>query len=496
MSNKKQMQQIDLGRVEDQTSEGMVKLYDPGAEQCVLASLMLAAGDDALFQDTAAGLRPESFGSGDHAEIYQALLAMKAAGQPIDAVLLREELIRRGRFKEVGGMPYLATILSSIPDASHGPQYADIVRRLAAKRHIVATAHEAIKRASDPGFDPAEVQQWLGESMADLHVGSEATRILTHEEVLHNALAEVSGGGAPLLKTGLEPLDEAIGGLGIGEVTIIAARPSMGKSLLGKQLIASAAVKHGTRGGFVSVEERASKIGRNFLSAWGEVPNWQLRQGKLLAEQERKLGAVLSRYATLPLFYNDTASEIEDVASVIATMARKHGAKLVLVDYLQLISARGFNTREQEVAAVSRTLKNLAKRLEIALVVLAQLNRGNEREKDIRPPRMSDLRESGQIEQDADTILLLHRPDYYGRDLSAEGQSYTPNREVHVIMGKTRDSVRGQDVILHSELDFQRFVPKPAAPPTPPPPQPRRQRPEGAAVPGERRPALERRPMF
>lgn len=434
--------------------------FDIEAEQCTISAL--AMGDDAVRAEVRSIVKADDFYQADHQTFYRILCEMVDRGDNVDHVLLRAELAKRKLLEECGGTAYIAQLIAAIPLPKHGPHYAKIVASHSRTRAWIALAGEITRQAysaTKAEDASALIRERVAAALDSIEqTGGKTTEITTIAEVLHRVNEQLSApAGTRLIETGIWSLDQQTGGLGVGEMTLVAARPSMGKSLLAKQIARNIACRN-VAVGLVSVEESADKVGRNIVSAIDSIENHNLRKG-LLSEAERQKVRVTAEAAKeIPLYINDTASRLSDVVAVITKMAKVRGCRVIVVDYLQLIESEGGNTREQEVSRISRRLKTVFKQLGVAGLVVAQLNRGNEQGQ-IRPPRMSDLRDSGQIEQDADVILLLHRPGYYARENAGDQKDEfaAEDRRCFVIPAKNRDGSRQEDIVLEAELQYQRF---------------------------------------
>lgn len=429
--------------------------HDADIEACVLASMML---DEDVCRAVRPVLVPDDFYFPYNRLIYASVCGVTDAGRPADAMTVRAELHRRGDLDEAGGTAHLATVIGTVPTPAHGPHYAEIVRGHASARRLlshIAKWQAALYAREDPG----DVARLMAEQLLAAESRGGRATLVPFRDVVRGALEEIDNGGVPTLLTGLADLDGLTGGIGLGEYLLIGARPSVGKSLVCKDLARRLAAQ-GVPGVIVSVEEKLTKIGRNSLAAESGIENARLRQGYKLGgispSEMGRLGEAAAAIENLPLWLTESAYTLADVLSAITTAVQRHGAKFVVVDYLQLVDAEADDGKRTErfVARISVSLKNLFKRLGVAGIVLSQLNRDSEA--DQRVPRMSDLRHSGQIEQDADQIWLLHRQDYYNRGV----QGYVPDQTLDVIVAKQRDSATGI-VKLHFDGARQRLGDRP-----------------------------------
>jgi replicative DNA helicase len=423
---------------------------DLEAEECLLGSLVI---DWQLAEEVQSIISPKSFFLSAHGEIFGVICDLAKRGA-VDPRLIATELQSRQLLKEIGGMAGLGKIVDSVPYAVHAMHYARIVASKAKLRDLIDITNRLTQRCFAPykeiGYANELAEEFM-QSLAKLASSGRSLGIESMGKVLETTYEELAGGGIPRIATGFEDLDALIGGLGVGEMTLIAARPSMGKSLLAKQIARQTAAA-GTPVGYVSIEESSNKMGRNYISSVAGIDNHRVRRGSFSNAEWGTVGEVVMKGKDLPYFITDKPIKIGDVCAAIAVMVSRFNCKLIVVDYLQLAESDGGNTREQEVSRMSRRLKNMFKQLGVAGLVVAQLNRGNETG-GIRPPRMSDLRDSGQIEQDADVILLLHRPGYYARETGG-----ADDRRVFIIPAKNRDGNREKDVELIADLPHQCFI--------------------------------------
>lgn len=438
--------------------------HDIDAEQCTVSALSM--GDEAVRAEILSIVRRDDFYQADHQEFFGVLVEMIEDGGKVDPVLMCAELKARDLLNKCGGSAYVGSLIHCIPSISHGPQYAQIVARHARTRKWMAVAAEirSMAHAATRGEDTsARIREMVAGALESIEqTAGKTTEIHEVSDVLDRVCGQLEHPtDVRLIRTGIWSIDEQTGGLGVGEMTLIAARPSMGKSLLAKQIACNVALNQ-TPVGIVSIEESAAKVGRNIISAHARIENHLIRKNQLTAADRRKARGIATDSKGTPLYINDRATRMSDVAAVVTMMAKVKKCQVIVVDYLQLIEAEGGHNREQEVSRISRRLKTLFKQLNVAGVVVAQLNRGNE-QGNVRAPRMSDLRDSGQIEQDADVILLLHRPGYYARENITDEPGHDPfpkaeDKRCFVIPAKNRDGSRQDDIILHAELEYQRFV--------------------------------------
>lgn len=410
------------------------------AERCVLSALMLCGDDRATFAKTRSGLTREAFYQADHQIIFDVVIGLFDAGKPIDTVIVREELKRRGMLEDVGGVAHLAQLLDALPSAAHGPHYASIVIEKYRLRCLIAAANGLLTAAHAPASEDRSsdlAMKFAGE-LATIGASGQAHIISSMRDMVSayiDSRTDPSAGGRQL-PTGLTDLDDVIGGLRKGQYTIVGGRPSMGKSQLIKQLLTNLA-ERGIPCGLIAVEEDKGKITENLLSRFSGVDNWRLAEDRAQREDWVAVTSAVPRLEGLPIYVVDTAFSLTDVVACAHQLVHRHKCEVIIVDHLHLIDGQlPSANRNQEVSAISRALKMMFRQLGVAGVVTAQLNRGGDAAASAsRKPVLKDLRDSGSLEQDGDLILLLHREDYY--HYADEGYRATDQLELVVAKNKS-----------------------------------------------------------
>lgn len=426
--------------------------HDIEAEMALVASLCI--GDAAVRAAIRATVCRDDFFQADHQIMFDVVCDLIDADKPVDTLTLRAELDRRGLLAEIGGTPYLAQILGSVPSHHHGDHYAEIVRERAMRRRIIEVAADLTQQAYLPPklANGDEIAQHGAERLSKLMATGRAAEYWTLADAVQEFYEGLERKESPLLTTGYAALDVKVGGVGEGETVIIAARPSMGKSTLLRQMAVRIA-KREIPVGFISLEESSRKIARNVLSAECQIENRKLRAGNLCQEEWEPVAHGVAALSKLPFYGSKTcARRIQDIRALVTQWVSRHGIKVLFLDYLQLVRAYG-EKRYEEVTNASMELTQIVKDFGLRAFFAAQLNRGVEGRDDKRPS-MRDLRESGQIEQDADGIIFLHREDYY----HIADQNYFPDHKAELIVAKFRDSARGDVVTLGSDLRYQTFT--------------------------------------
>lgn len=407
------------------------------AEMCVLASMML---DKDVAERVSRAIDGDDFFQADHQVIFDVLVKMYRKGRAVDALLLREELIRRQLLEEVGGGEYLGQILGTVPSAAHGDHYAQVVRYKAVLRRMIDQANKVQRSCYGPqdSLSPTDLCRKYADNFALLAAEGTTDCFRRLGDIAMDVIDAKQRNVVRRIPTGLSELDRVAGGLPIGRFTLVGGRPGSGKSLLCKQFMLNV----GGRGepiGLVTIEESAEKVAENALSNYASVENNHITYNRLNAQEWTDIIAVTPDLMKLDFWVNDEPTRLGDVEGAVTTAAVKYGCKLVVVDYLQLIDPdTGGDNENREITKISNVLKACAKRLDIALVAACQLNRGNETGS-VRKPTLRDLRGSGTLEQNGDSIFLLHREDYY----HYQEQGYVPTHQLEVIVAKNKDGCQG-----------------------------------------------------
>ncbi len=406
----------------------------------------------------------------DHRLLYETLLDLFEQDKPIDILVLEDELRRRSLLDQVGGREYLIELCNSVPSSANSEYYARIVRDKSMLRDLIQCAGEILQSAYDEAepaasvLDDAERRLF---AVAEQRISGQAAPIRDCLDETLRAMESFSKGGYTGVPTGFPELDSLLGGLQLGDLIIVAARPSMGKTALGLSMLENIGLAEKIPAAFFSLEMSKQQIAQRMLCSHAEVDMFRLRHGRLTAKEITKLKLVAGSMREYPIFVDDTPGmSIMELRAKARRLRMRHKIQVVFVDYLQLMYDRkaARENRQQEVSSISRGLKALARELGIPIVALAQLNRQVE-ERTSNRPRMSDLRESGAIEQDADVIILLHREEYYWdkkKRLEQSEQFQKIQGKTELIVDKQRNGPTGV-VELHFNAQFTRF--ELAAPP-------------------------------
>ncbi|WP_125772656.1 replicative DNA helicase [Antribacter gilvus] len=427
---------------------------DIAAEMSVLGGMLLSK--DAI-ADVIEQIRGNDFYRPAHEAIYEAIIDLYGRGEPADAITVVAELARRGELARIGGAPYIHDLMAGVPTAANAGYYARIVRERAVLRRLV----EAGTRIVQMGYaaDGGEVDDIVNNAQAELYSVTErraSEDYLPLSEIIGPTFDEIDaaqgrGEGMTGVPTGYSDFDRLTNGLHPGQMIVVAARPAIGKSVLGINVASHAAIHHNMAAVIFSLEMSRNEITMRMLAAEARVPLTRMRSGKMDDGDWQKLAATMGKVSDAPLFIDDSPNmSLMEIRAKCRRLKQRHDLKLVVIDYLQLMSSgKRVESRQQEVSEFSRALKLLAKELEVPVIAISQLNRGPEQRTD-KKPQMSDLRESGSIEQDADVVILLHREDAYEKESPRAG-------EADLIVAKHRNGPT--DVITVAfQGHYQRFV--------------------------------------
>src|SRR4051794_38411807 len=427
------------------------------AEQSVLGAVLLSDTVlPALIIDER--LTEHDFYRESHGRIYRAMLDLHTKGESIDALLLVDHLKQRGELEEAGGAAAIELLAGSVPAVGNVRQYARIVRENALLRRLLHTAYEIQARVHGHEALPRELVDWA--EGAILEVAQEDARkdFRAIEQLLLSELAilqKLSLEGTPITGTpsGFEDLDNITGGFQAGNLIILAARPSMGKSALMANFAENAALKSNKAVALFSLEMSEGELAQRFIASQASIKGDDLRKGKVPQSRWGKILQASNRLAESGLYVDDSSDlSVLDVRAKSRRLAQQHadGLGLILIDYLQLMRAAGnVENRVEQIGQISRGLKTLARELEVPVIALSQLNRGVEQRTDKRPV-LSDLRESGAIEQDADLVMFIYRDEYYDKESEREGIT-------DLIIAKHRNGGLGT-VELTFQKDYPRFM--------------------------------------
>ncbi|MEK7146906.1 MAG: replicative DNA helicase [Patescibacteria group bacterium] len=414
---------------------------DLEAEQSVLGSLMI---DKNAIIKVADFLSEDDFYKPNHQKIYSAVLNLFEKNEPIDLLSLTSQLKKDKNIEAVGGSSYLADLINSVPSASNIEHYGKIVRQKRVLRDLINVSADVTEKAFSGGeFEPLidGIEQRIfnisqrSRKRSFIHLKDELQAAYERIEKLHQG-----GGVLRGVPTGFNDLDNYLSGLQKSDLVILGARPSFGKTALALDIARQAAMKHRQPVGIFSLEMSREQVIDRLISAEAQVPLWRLRTGKLNDEIDfAMIQNSLDKLSQTPIFIDDSPSpNIFELRSAARRLQIEHGLSLLIIDYLQLIRPRGNSeSMVQQITEISRSLKALARELDIPVLAVSQLSRAVD-QREVKIPKLSDLRESGSIEQDADVVLFIYRKDRDKTDVTPEEQNMT-----EIIIAKHRNGPLG-----------------------------------------------------
>ncbi len=404
-------------RVDQQQPSVRVPPQNLDAERGILGSILIM---NEAIDEIGELLRPEHFYNDAHQRIYAAISDLYERGiRGIDAVTLAEELLARSELDEIGGIPYLSQILATVPHAAHARYYTNIVIDKFVQRSLIYACTDILAEAYEATDDTASLLNTAEQKVFSILEQQTAEHRIEMKEILLDAFTRIderlaSDREVTGIQTGFTDLDHTTTGFQPAELIILAARPSMGKTALVCN-IAEGVCRVEKKGVLVfSLEQSRLELAERFLCITAKINGHDLRAGNLSPQQREAMMTASSDLSTLPMFIDDQPGKtVPQMSALARRLHRKSPLGLIIIDYLQLIEPEDKGVpREQQIAQITRRLKFLCKELDVPMIALAQLNRGVELREDKRP-KLADLRESGAIEQDADLVMFLHRPDAY-----------------------------------------------------------------------------------
>ena len=430
-------------------------------ERVVLGALMV---DSDAFSVVSELLKPETFYEPRHQKIYEAIRNMNMDERPVDIMTLNDELSKMGEIDKVGGVDYLMEISSQVASAAHVESHARILAEKYMQRQLIHFAGDIETKAYDSSVDVDELMQQAEGSLFQISQNNMKQDFTQVAPVVKNAVeilqrAASNKGGLTGIPTGYVGMDEITSGWQASDLVIIAGRPAMGKTSFALSIAKNVAVDYGVPIGFFSLEMNNVQLVNRLISNVCEVSGRKILNGQLDPSDWERLDKRIGRLTDAPIYVDDTPGlSVFELRTKARRLVREKGVKIIMIDYLQLMNANGmkFGSRQEEVSTISRSLKGLAKELDIPVLALSQLSRNVENREGLegKRPQLSDLRESGAIEQDADMVLFVHRPEYYhiyqdekGNDLHGMAQ---------IIIAKHRKGSTG-DVLLNFRGEFTRF---------------------------------------
>ncbi|MFC4100738.1 replicative DNA helicase [Paenibacillus xanthanilyticus] len=438
-------EQLMFDRVPPQNTE---------AEQAVLGAVLIQA--EALVTSMER-LRSEDFYTPSHQLIYEAMIELGEANQPIDLVTLTAHLQGKQQLEEVGGVSYLAKLAGAVPTAANVDYYAQIVEEKSLLRRLIRTATQIVSNGYAAAEDVGMMLNEAEQRILELSNRRSSSGFVSIRDVLMEAFERVetlyqNKGTSTGIPSGFVDLDKMTAGFQRSDLIIVAARPSVGKTAFSLNIAQNVGVRAKETVAIFSLEMSAVQLVNRMICAESNVDAGRLRTGYLEGDDWEKLTMAISALSEAQIYIDDTPGiTVADIRAKCRRLKKERGLGMILIDYLQLIQGRGKagENRQQEVSEISRTLKQIARELEVPVIALSQLSRGVEQRQDKRP-MMSDLRESGSIEQDADIVAFLYRDDYY--DKESEKKNI-----IEIIIAKQRNGPVGT-VELAFLKSFNKFV--------------------------------------
>lgn len=420
--------------------------HDVEAEKSVLGALLIDR--DAIVK-VVEFLRADHFYDYRHQQIYTAIMNLYENRKPADLVTVPSELKKLKSLEDVGGVSYLTELVNAVPTAANIEHYAMLIRDDSIKRNLLTVAGEigtlVFKEPDVENLLDTSEQMLFSVSQDKTH--QEVRQVKDILEITFERLDELSKTKGSLrgVPTGLPALDKMLFGLKKGELIILAARPSVGKSSLAHNILQHAAIKHGKGILLFSLEMGEESIVDRLISAQGDIDNWRISTGNLEEEDFEKYSIASGELAEAPIFIDDTPGiSVLEMRTKARRLVLEHQIDLIIVDYMQLIRAPQAESRVQEVSKISQALKNLARELNVPVLALSQLSRAVEQRGGDKRPQLSDLRDSGSIEQDADVVMFLYRPDEEDRE------------NLNLLVAKHRNGATGE-MDLYFKGDRTRF---------------------------------------
>ncbi len=437
--------------------DGRIPPQDIVAEKSLLGAVMIS---DAALPEILTMISSDDFYDNRHREIFSAIADLYDQHRPIDLTTLRTELRTRKKLTEIGGVQYLTELSTFTPVASHARAYAEIIRKASTRRKLIKAGTNIAERAY---AEDANANELIGEAEQELFEVSDKNNrsdYVAMDDLLADAYDRIEDlhknkGTLRGLKTGFSELDKKTAGFHKGDLIILGARPAMGKTTFAQNLTYNIASINNKGVLFFSMEMASGQIVDRMISDVSGVKSWNIQTGNLTDDEFQQIGDALGDMDGLPIYIDDTSSmTITDLRNKARRAMHDHDIGAIVVDYLQLIqgSDRYKGNRVQEVTEISRGLKILARELDVPVIALAQLSR-NVTGRDDPRPQLSDLRESGSIEQDADIVMFLHRVDYYHQN----DDNYEPTNITELIIAKHRRGAVGK-IELYFHPEFVRFM--------------------------------------
>ena len=430
-------------------------------ERAVIGGLLI---DKDAYSVVSEMLYPESFYEKRNQYIFEAIRDLAMSEKPIDVLTVTEQLGRNGRLEEVGGPAYIAEISGRVASSAHVEYHARIVAQKFLARQLIQFASDVETKAFDETIDVDELMQHAEGSLFELSQKNMKKDYTQIDPVIKRALdvlnkAAANKDGLTGVPTGYYRLDDITSGWQASDLVIIAGRPAMGKTSFALSMAKNIAADYNVPLAFFSLEMSDVQLTNRLMSNVCEIQGSKILSGQLREDEWDRLDKRINKLMGAPIYIDDTPGlSVFELRTKARRLVREHGVKIIMIDYLQLMNANGmrFSSRQEEVSTISRSLKGLAKELDIPILALSQLNRGVESREGLegKRPQLSDLRESGAIEQDADMVLFVHRPEYY--HIYQDDQGHDLHGMAEIIIAKHRKGATGS-VLLNFRGEFTRF---------------------------------------
>ena len=442
----------DMGRLQPQARE---------LEEAVLGALMLEKDAYSIVSEI---LKPECFYEKAHEKIYAAIVDLALSQRPVDMLTVTEQLKKRGELEDVGGPFYISQLTSKVASSAHIEYHARIIAQKYLARELISFTAIIQGKAFDETLDVEDLMQEAEGKLFEISQRNVKKDVTQINPVIKDAMemlqkAALQKEGLSGLRTGFEGLDKMTSGWQNSDLIIIAARPAMGKTAFVLSMAKNIAVDYRNPVALFSLEMSNVQLVNRLIANVCEIPSEKIKSGQLANYEWQQLDYKLKNLMDAPLYVDDTPSlSVFELRTKARRLVREHGVRIIIIDYLQLMNASGmaFGSRQEEVSTISRSLKGLAKELNIPIIALSQLNRGVESREGIdgKRPQLSDLRESGAIEQDADMVCFIHRPEYYKIYQDDRGNDLRGMAEI--VIAKHRNGAVGE-VLLRFKGEFTRF---------------------------------------
>ncbi len=432
----------------------------PEIEEAVIGALMLEKDAYSIVSEL---LRPESFYKQEHSKIYKAISDLAMRQEPIDMHTVTEQLRKNGELDEIGGPYFISLLTAKVASAAHIEYHARIIAQKYLARELIRLSSEVQSKAFDEKSDIDELMQEAEGKLFEISQRNVKKNVQQINPIVAEAIHRMQIAGARVdglsgIQTGFHALDTITSGWQRSDLIIIAARPAMGKTAFVLSMAKNMSINYNTPVALFSLEMSNVQLVNRLIMNVCELEGEKIKNGKLEKYEWQQLDTKIVALHDAPLYLDDTPSlSVFEFRTKARRLVREHGIKIIIIDYLQLMNASGMNfgSREQEVSIISRSLKGLAKELDIPIIALSQLNRGVEsRANEAKRPQLSDLRESGAIEQDADIVCFIHRPEYYKIEEYPDGTDTSGIGEI--IVAKHRNGATG-DVKLRFRKTYAKF---------------------------------------